>query len=80
MKLLWNQEDFLHFDDVRVRELPQGFDLSELEAFFPIFVLAFHLFDGDYFVGFVVDGLVNCAESAISQNAYYFIFLHNKSL
>lgn len=61
-------------------EFAQGFDLSQLEAFFPIFILAFHLFDGDYLVGFVVDGLVDGAESAISQNAYYFIFLHNKSL
>jgi hypothetical protein len=77
VEFLVDQQDLLHLDDVGMVEFPQGFDLPQLEALLPVLVLALHLLDRHHFVGLVVDCLEDSSKGSISQDAYYFIFLHN---
>lgn len=79
MELLGDEEYFFEFGDIGVIDFSEGFDLAEVETLIPVVVLVLDFFDGDDFVGFVVDCLVDCTEGAVTQNFYYPILLHSLS-
>jgi len=56
---------------------PQGFDLSQLNAFVPAAVLLLHFFYGHHFACLDVSGLVDCSKSSVAKGLDRFVFLHS---
>ena len=61
-------DDLVKLDYVGVMEFFEDLDLIEVDAFFPVGVLLFHLFDGYDLFGLFVYGLDDRAETAVAQS------------
>ncbi len=59
--------DFMKLDYVGMVKLFEDLDFIEVNAFFPVGVLLFHLFDGYNLFGLFVNGLDDRAETAVAQ-------------
>jgi hypothetical protein len=60
-------DDFVEPDNVGMVEFFKDFDFVKVDAFFPVGILLFDLFDGYDLFGLFVDGLDDGAETAIAE-------------
>ena len=67
IKLVVILDDFVQSNDVGMMKFLKHFDFVEINAFFPVWVLLFHYFDGYNLFGLFVDGLDDRSETAITK-------------
>ena len=76
IQFLWYQQNFLQLYYVVVVEFPQRFDLSQLNALIPTWILLLHFLYRHQFACLYVGRLVNSPECTVSEGLDRFVFLH----